>query len=295
MNNANKLSKLKIYLLLLTIFSVGTISSLSHTTNANAISKDVPITNSKELTDVLNCISQKVNKNAKFSLSDAFVCYDSQLKGASKFADQPFQNPDLSNLNSIQPVSDTSPTKASTDKMGENRSSSSSPSKTLNDKTLGGDSGMGSSSSSSSSPSKTLNSNIGKDLGTKLNWNPFDEIGKTKSSLKPKISKGEEGGIRIKQVSSNTPSDINSVKKPADPFSAAENKPIDNNSVKKPADPFSAAENKPIDNNSVKKPADPFSATQTSKNPAKSKTASIPGITSTMGDFDLPFASILPQ
>lgn len=112
MNNANKLSKLKIYLLLLTIFSVGTISSLSHTTNANAISKDVPITNSKELTDVLNCISQKVNKNAKFSLSDAFVCYDSQLKGASKFADQPFQNPDLSNLNSIQPVSDTSPTKA---------------------------------------------------------------------------------------------------------------------------------------------------------------------------------------
>ena len=108
----------------MTIFSVGTISSLSHTTNANAISKDVPITNSKELTDVLNCISQKVNKNAKFSLSDAFVCYDSQLKGASKFANQPYQNPDLSNLNSIQPVSDTSPTKASPDKMGENRSSS---------------------------------------------------------------------------------------------------------------------------------------------------------------------------
>jgi hypothetical protein len=273
MNNANKLSKLKIYLLLLTIFSVGTISSLSHTTNANAISKDASITNSKELTDVLNCISQKVNKNAKFSLSDAFVCYDSQLKGASKFADQPFQNPDLSNLNNIQPVSDTTPTKASSDKMREIRSSSSSPSKTLNDTTLGGDSGMG--SSSSSSPSKTLNSKIGKDLGTKLNWNPFDEIGKTKSSLKPKIIKGAEGGIRIKQVSSNIPSDINS--------------------IKKTTDPFSAAENKPTDNNSVKKPTDPFSATQTSKNLAKSKTATIPEITSAMGDFDLPFASILPQ
>ena len=168
------------------------------------------------------------------------------------------------------------------------------PSKTLNDKTLGSDSGMGS-SSSSSSPSKTLNNNIGKDLGTKLNWNPFDEIGKTKSSLKPKISNGEEGGIRIKQVSSNTPSNINSIKKPTDPFSATENKPIDNNSIKKPTDPFSATENKPIDNNSVKKPTDPFSATQTSKNPAKSKTAAIPEITSAMGDFDLPFASILPQ
>jgi hypothetical protein len=273
MNNANKLSKLKIYLLLLTIFSVGTISSLSHTTNANAISKDVPITNSKELTDVLNCISQKVNKNAKFSLSDAFVCYDSQLKGASKFADQPFQNPDLSNLNSIQPVSDATPTKASSDKIWETRSSSS-PSKTLNDKTVGGDNGMGD-SSSSSSPSKTLNSNIGKDFGTKLNWNPFDEIGKSKSSLKPKTSNGGEGGIRIKQASSNTPSVINS--------------------VKKPTDPFSAAENKPIDNNSGKKPTDPFSATQTLKSPAKSKTPVIPEISSAMGDFDLPFASILPQ
>ena len=122
MNNANKISKLKIYLLLLTIFSVGTISSLSHITNANAISKDAPITNSKELTYVFNCISQKVNKNAKFSLSDAFVCYDSQLQGASKFANQPFQNPDLSNLNSIQPVSDTTPTKDGPDKMVETHS-----------------------------------------------------------------------------------------------------------------------------------------------------------------------------
>jgi hypothetical protein len=292
MNNANKLSKLKIYFLLLTIFSVGTISSLNHTTNANAITKDAPNTNSNELTNVFNCISQKVNKNAKFSLSDAFVCYDSQLKGASKFADQPFQNPDLSNLNRIQPVSDTTPTKTSADKIGETSSSSSSPSKTLNGKTLGGDSGMG---SSSSSPSKTLNSNIGKDLGTKLNWNPFDEIGKTKSSLKPKIRNGDEGGIRIKQVSSNAPSDINSVKRPTDPFSAAENKPIDNNSVKRPTDPFSAAENKPIDNNSVKRPTDPFSATPKSKNPSKSQTASLPDITSAIGDFDLPFASILPQ
>ncbi len=251
MNNANKLSKLKIYILLLTIFSIGTISSLSHTTNANAITKDAPITNSNELTNVFNCITQKVNKNAKLSLSDAFVCYDGQLNGASKFADQPFQNPDLSNLNSIQPVSDTTHTKTSTDKIGETRNSS------------------------SSSPSKTLNSNIGKDPGTKLNWNPFDEIGKTKSSLKPKISNSGEDGIRIKQVSSNIPSDINSVKKPIDPFSAAENKPIDSNSVKKPIDPFSAA--------------------QTLKNPAKPKTPSLPDSTSAIGDFDLPFASILPQ
>jgi hypothetical protein len=272
MNNANKLSKLKIYILLLTIFSVGTVSILSHITNANAITKDVSSTNSNELTNVFNCISEKVNKNAKFSLSDAFVCYDSQLKGASKFEDQPFQNPDLSNLNKIQPVSDIIPTKTSIDKMMETGSSNSPPSKPSIDKTLGGDSGTG--SSSNSSPSKPLNSNIGKDLETKLNWSPFDEITKSKS-LKPKISSGGEGVNSIKQISSNAPSDINS--------------------LKKQNDPFSSAENKPIDSNSLKKQNDPFSADQTLPNHEKSKTAALPNMAPAIGDSDLPFTFILPQ
>jgi hypothetical protein len=268
MNTASNLSKLKMYILLLIVFSIGTIGSLSHITNVNAIAKGSPTTSSNDLTNVFNCITQKVNKSGKVTLSDAFVCYDTNLKGASKFANQPFQNPDLSNLNNIQTVSDTTLTTTSTDKIAGT---------------------SGSDNSSSNSPSKTANSNTGfQDVGTKLNWNPFDEIGKKKSSLKPKIDKVADSGIKVKQDVSGTPTDKNSASKPTDPFSAVDaaaatskNKPVDTGSTS--------------DKNSASKPTDPFNGGPLLKSPSKLKTTPSSLFTSALGSFDLPFSSILPQ
>ncbi len=107
MNNSNKLSKKNISYIIIIVFSIGTIVGINQITNATAL-------NTNDLNNVFNCITQKVNKSSKFTLADAFVCYDNILKGSLKYANQPFQNPDLSHLNSNKTFStDTTTTKDS--------------------------------------------------------------------------------------------------------------------------------------------------------------------------------------
>ncbi|MGN6821735.1 MAG: hypothetical protein ACTHJ7_03000 [Candidatus Nitrosocosmicus sp.] len=62
------------------------------------ISSSYAASTNTDLNNVFNCVTQKANERQNLSLSDAFVCYDHNLKGASKFASEPFQNPDLNNL-----------------------------------------------------------------------------------------------------------------------------------------------------------------------------------------------------
>jgi hypothetical protein len=92
MNNTNNLLKDNAGHILLTLFSIITVASLSLISNSYAASTNT------DLNNVFGCITQKANERSDLTLSDAFVCYDHNLKGASKFANQPFQNPDLSNL-----------------------------------------------------------------------------------------------------------------------------------------------------------------------------------------------------
>lgn len=92
MYNVNHLSKNNIHYILISLFSIISIASLSTISNSNAVSTNA------DLNNVFNCITQKANARQDLVLSDAFICYDHNLKGASKFANKPFQNPDLSNL-----------------------------------------------------------------------------------------------------------------------------------------------------------------------------------------------------
>ncbi|MGN6346791.1 MAG: hypothetical protein ACTHME_03720, partial [Candidatus Nitrosocosmicus sp.] len=77
---------------MMTIFSILTIASLTLISSSYAASTNT------DLNNVFNCVTQKANERQNLSLSDAFVCYDHNLKGASKFSSEPFQNPDLNNL-----------------------------------------------------------------------------------------------------------------------------------------------------------------------------------------------------
>ena len=114
MNNSNNLSKKNIAYLIIAVFSIGTIVGINQITNATALTNATASLNANDLNNVFNCITQKVNKSSKFTLADAFVCYDNILKGSLKYANQPFQNPDLSHLNSSKPFStDTTTTKDS--------------------------------------------------------------------------------------------------------------------------------------------------------------------------------------
>jgi hypothetical protein len=104
MNNATKLSKDNVCYLLITVLSIGALIGMVHVINATS-------TNSNDLNNVFNCITQKVNKSANFTIVVAFVCYDNALPGAQKYASKPYQNPDLKHLPIIQPVSSDTTTK----------------------------------------------------------------------------------------------------------------------------------------------------------------------------------------
>ena len=98
------------------IFSVITVASYGSLSYANAVSsKD-------NLTKVFDCINQKAVERTNLSLVDAFVCYDKELPGAVKYSGEPYQNPDLSSLVKIQPVSFNSPDLTNTDDKGEDKS-----------------------------------------------------------------------------------------------------------------------------------------------------------------------------
>ncbi len=106
------------------------------------------------LNNAFNCITQKVNKSANFTLADAFVCYDNTLPGTQKYASKPYQNPDLNHLPKIQHVSAANNT----------------PTKTItNDKGF-----------QPASPTKTITN----DKGINPIWNPLDDVHKFKLSSK---------------------------------------------------------------------------------------------------------------
>ncbi len=128
------LSKDNLYYLLMTVLSIGFLVGMIHITNATAIDTNATAINTNDLNNAFNCITQKVNKSANFTLADAFVCYDNTLPGAQKYADKPYQNPDLNHLPKIQHVSAAynPPTKTITNDKGFQQAS---PTKTItNDK-----------------------------------------------------------------------------------------------------------------------------------------------------------------
>ena len=81
--------------LLVAILSIGIVTEISLITYASALNY------------YFNCVSRNVNKDANFAMQEAFVCYDKVFKGAQKYSNEPYQNPDLTNLDNIKPVADT--------------------------------------------------------------------------------------------------------------------------------------------------------------------------------------------
>ncbi len=97
MSSTNILLKKNMSFLLIGVLSLALISGLSQITNANA------------LNNYFNCVTKKVNQDSAFQMEEAFVCYDNVFKGAQKYANESYQNPDLNNLDNIKPVAATPP------------------------------------------------------------------------------------------------------------------------------------------------------------------------------------------
>ncbi|MEJ7640867.1 MAG: hypothetical protein WKF36_01595, partial [Candidatus Nitrosocosmicus sp.] len=91
MSSKNILLKKNMGFLLVAILSVGIVTEISLITHASALNY------------YFNCVSRNVNKDANFAMQEAFVCYDKVFKGAQKYSNEPYQNPDLTNLDNIKP------------------------------------------------------------------------------------------------------------------------------------------------------------------------------------------------
>ncbi len=48
-------------------------------------------------------------------MQDAFLCYDNVFKGAQKYSNEPYQNPDLTKLDGLKPVADSTNEEDKTD------------------------------------------------------------------------------------------------------------------------------------------------------------------------------------
>jgi hypothetical protein len=115
MDNVTIISKGNICYILIMILSVITVASFGSISHISAISGN------DNLTKVFDCINQKANERANLSLVDSFVCYDKELSGASKYSGEPYQNPDLSSLSKVQPVSFNTPVNTGTSDKGEDK------------------------------------------------------------------------------------------------------------------------------------------------------------------------------
>ena len=166
------------------IFSVITVASFGSISHASAISSN------DNLTKVFDCINQKANERANLSLVDSFVCYDKELSGASKYSGEPYQNPDLSSLSKVQPVSFNTPVNTGTSDKGEDKS--------------------GAKTTSILKPSDK-----GED---KFAFTPIKENVNTKPN--PKISKQSDDnkGIHLSQEISGTPNKHKTTKQSSDPI-----------------------------------------------------------------------------
>ncbi len=94
MSSKNIILKKNIGFLLVAILSVGIVTEISLISYASALNY------------YFNCVTKHVNKDQNFEMQDAFVCYDNVFKGAQKYSNEPYQNPDLTNLDDIKPVAD---------------------------------------------------------------------------------------------------------------------------------------------------------------------------------------------
>ena len=166
------------------ILSVITVASFGSISHISAISGN------DNLTKVFDCINQKANERANLSLVDSFVCYDKELSGASKYSGEPYQNPDLSSLSKVQPVSFNTPVNTGTSDKGEDKS--------------------GAKTTSILKPSDK-----GED---KFAFTPIKENVNTKPN--PKISKQSDDnkGIHLSQEISGTPNKHKTTKQSSDPI-----------------------------------------------------------------------------
>ena len=184
MDNVTITSKGNICYILIMILSVITVASFGSISHISAISGN------DNLTKVFDCINQKANERANLSLVDSFVCYDKELSGASKYSGEPYQNPDLSSLSKVQPVSFNTPVNTGTSDKGEDKS--------------------GAKTTSILKPSDK-----GED---KFAFTPIKENVNTKPN--PKISKQSDDnkGIHLSQEISGTPNKHKTTKQSSDPI-----------------------------------------------------------------------------
>ncbi len=94
MSSKNILLKKNMVFILIAILSIGIVTEMSLITHASALNY------------YFNCVTKNVNMDGGFAMQEAFVCYDKVFKGAQKYSNEPYQNPDLTNLDNIKPVVD---------------------------------------------------------------------------------------------------------------------------------------------------------------------------------------------
>ncbi len=103
MSSINVLLQKKIGFLLIAILSVGIVTEISLITYASALNY------------YFNCVTKKVNKGGQFEMNDAILCYNNVFKGAQKYSNEPYQNPDLTKLDGLKPVAESTNEKDKTD------------------------------------------------------------------------------------------------------------------------------------------------------------------------------------
>jgi hypothetical protein len=92
MSNANISLNKNMAFLLIAMLSTAVIVGFSQFTNVNA------------LNNYFNCTTKKANGDSNFGIQEAFTCYDSVFKGARIYANETYQNPNMSNLTAIKEV-----------------------------------------------------------------------------------------------------------------------------------------------------------------------------------------------
>ena len=165
------------------ILSVITVASFGSISHISAISGN------DNLTKVFDCINQKANERANLSLVDSFVCYDKELSGTSKYSGEPYQNPDLSSLSKVQPVSFNTPVNTGTSDKGEDKSDA-------------------------KTTSILKPSDKGED---KFAFIPINENVKTKPNSKISKQSDDNKGIHLSQEISGTPNKHKITKQSSDP------------------------------------------------------------------------------
>jgi hypothetical protein len=274
MDNAVIISRGNIWYILIMILSVITVASFGSITHVSAVSSD------DNLTKVFDCIDQKANEKANLSLVDAFVCYDKGLPGAVKYSGEPYQNPDLSSLGKVQPVSFNTPVNTGANDKGEDKAGAKTTS-ILKQSDKGEDkagakttsilkqSDKGEDKAGAKTTSILKQSDKGED---KFAFTPINENVKAKPNSKISKQSDDNKGIHLSQEISGTPNKHKITKQSSDPIDAVTSP---NAQSKSPVDSSSRS----IDIPQSKSPVDSSSRSidiPQSKSPVDSITSSDP-------------------